>query len=163
MPARSAGGLPFAGWTRRAIHGLTDIRGVALITSSKRGKAAELLAQAWLLEQGMEVFDTVNDASSCDLCFRDPRVPLILPETVQVKRVYKKDGSLTINLTKSKDKKYGPLDATWILGVEVECLLFWLIPLIKVYEKTRVVLGDSLEKYLYDWDTSPVDRFLPEE
>ena len=78
---------------------------------------------------------------------------------VQVKAAYisKRSNKLVVNLTKSDGSKYTSADVDFVLAVDVERQMFWVLPIVLASKFGRVNLNNRFSGYQHDWfDSNPL-------
>lgn len=131
--------------------------------ATRRGRSAEYLAAAWLLRNHDVWVSVMPDAASTDLMIQlqsNPRKRL----SVQVKRVFDRALTLksgrrtsyrTVNLSRSDGSKYTPELADYVLAVDEDNLMFWLLP-VRAGMPGRIRLTKTYSGYAFGWsDAAP--------
>lgn len=121
------------------------------------GRSAEHLAAAWLLRNNDVWVCNMPDAASVDMVV----VPRDRPSkrySVQVKAVFDAGGThRTVNVAKSSGVRYDRDEVDFVLAVDLEAVMFWLIPVSALGTAGRVRLGKKYSGYLLGWhDPCPV-------
>ena len=118
------------------------------MTTSCRGKAAELRFLQLALEAGWELALPVSEGSVWDALLNRGSYYMEVWERVQVKRVWQKDGHPVVNMVRGDGEKYKHSDADWLAAVEVESGRTWLIPWSEVSGVTRKRITEDLDQFL---------------
>lgn len=115
------------------------------------GKRAELVAQLWLTQRGMEVLSPVLEYGPTDIMWRRLGHDGVHTEwrSAQVKAVYDKGGHPTINLVRSDGKRYYPTDANFLIAVSDTHI--WLIPFHLVCNKSRMRMTGEWDRFKFEY------------
>lgn len=74
-----------------------------MVPTKHKGAHSELVATAWLIEQGYEVFRNVSQHGAVDLIYRDPASGALTPVDVTTGSVHtRQDGSRCVYFAKNK-------------------------------------------------------------
>jgi hypothetical protein len=116
------------------------------------GKLAELHFTMWLLRKGYDVFHPVDTSSSADVVWRaGPGDPW---RSAQVKKVYEKDGHLTVNITKRDGSLYDTTEVDYVAFVDYDDGILWLMRADaphrnrRICDYTRVRITKHFHKYM---------------
>lgn len=121
-----------------------------------RGTVAELRFIEWLLRRGCDVmvpFHTTD--STADVTWRNLGRGEHHWVSAQVKKVYEKNGSPTVNITRSDDGPYHVSDADFLAAIDYEHDQLWLIPFHRVVDAGRLTLGKKWDAYRYELKETP--------
>jgi hypothetical protein len=117
------------------------------------GRAAEFLALAWLLRNHDVWATQMPDSSSVDLLVQltvNTREAI----RIQVKSTFQIDGHRTVNLKKTDGSRYTRDDVDYVIAVDQEHLLFWVLPVHLTSQVGRLRLGGKYSGYAHDWSMS---------
>jgi len=126
--------------------------------AARIGRAAECLVAAWFLLRHPVWVSIMPDASSIDMLVMQ-QADNTRTIRVQVKAAYisKRSNKLVVNLTKSDGSKYTSADVDFVLAVDVERQMFWVLPIVLASKFGRVNLNNRFSGYQHDWfDSNPL-------
>lgn len=120
-------------------------------SAARVGRAAEYLFMAWLLLRHENVWvSKMPDASSVDLLLQRNGKKRVL--RLQIKMTYtSKIGKRLVNLAKSDGSKYTPDEIDFLVAIDTEHAVFWILPVSLASKFGRITLDGRYSGYAYDW------------
>ena len=118
--------------------------------AARLGRAAECLVASWLLLRHDVWVSIMPDASSVDMLVTRRAMPERILR-LQVKATYDRGGRKLVNLSKTSGLKYTAEEVDFIVAVDVEARIFWVLPVALTSKFTRLTLGERFSGYAYDW------------
>jgi hypothetical protein len=118
------------------------------------GKLAEMHFCMWLVQKGFDVFQPLDPNSPADVVWRSG--PGSAWRSAQIKKVYRKYGKPTVNLTRSDGAPYRPQEVDYMACVDYEHDTLWIMridaphptdPGRKLYEFGRITLNADWDAY----------------
>lgn len=118
-------------------------------SAARLGRAGELLVGAWFLLRHDVWVSIMPDASSVDMLVQRRTSDRIL--RMQIKATYARKGRTMVNLAKTNGDKYTAEEIDYVVAVDVEQRVFWVLPVSLAGKFTRLTLDERYVGYRYGW------------
>lgn len=131
-------------------------RGSQQQNAARIGRSAEKLVAAWLLLRHDVWVSEMADASSLDMLVQKGNDAQRLVR-LQIKATFLRKGKTAVDLRKSSGAKYTVAEVDFVVAVDLERAVFWVLPIALAGKFTGIQLDKRYSGYAYDWyDQHPV-------